>query len=214
MTDREVEDHIENEQSMSDNATSEFVDSSQPQCAYLLSEVSIFNNRVIWYLEQQQKQEIFALASTGALWAYLLKESTDSISYFVALVPPIIAAALYAKSLIMTKAMGESMDYLENLEESFKLENNLGWVHYYKSNTSNYKRKWRSYFWRGLLAANIIICCLFLYFSQPQKTDDNSIPVPGVSKEDVSEKASLTATPSNTNTKISDESQLVKEELK
>ena len=140
----------------------DFSSSEDPQCAYLLAEVSIFNNRVIWYLEQQQKQELFALGASGVLWAYLLKGEGDIFNIWVALTPPVISGVLLAKSVVMTKAMIESMDYLEKLENSFKLKNSLGWVHFYKQNTSNYKRKWRSYFWKGLLAINIFICCAYI----------------------------------------------------
>lgn len=150
-----------NDKSSEDLALS---DSSEPQCAYLLSEANIFNNRIIWYLEQQQKQEIFALGSSGALWAYLLKGNGELFSYMVAFVAPVITAALYVKSMIMTKAMGETMDYLKKIEDTFKLTNQLGWIHYYKMNTSNYKRRWREYFWKGLLIANICVCALFIYF--------------------------------------------------
>ncbi len=204
MTDSDVE-------SPPDYSAPRFTDSSEPRCAYLLSEVSIFNNRVIWYLEQQQKQEIFALASTGALWAYLLKENGDSISYFVALVPPIITAALYAKSLVMTKAMGESMDYLEKLEESFDLGNNLGWVHYYKSNTSNYKRKWRNYFWKGLLVVNIIICCLFLYSGYPKNSNEKDDSVTSAPKENVLNKKNIPISSPNINMNKLDENQATAE---
>lgn len=139
-----------------------FSSSEDPMCAYLLTEVSVFNNRVVWYLEQQQKQEIFALGASGVLWAYLLKGEGELFSLAVAFVPPLVSLTLFAKSYIMTKAMGESMDYLEKLENSFELKNELGWVHYYKKNTSNYKKKWRTYFWIGLSIINILICVIFI----------------------------------------------------
>ncbi len=141
---------------------------------YLLAEATIFNNHVIWYLEQQQKQEIFALGATGLLWAYLLKGEGEIFSLYVALVPPVIAGVLYAKNIIMTKAMNESMSYLETLENSFKLKDGLGWIHYYKKHTSNYKRRWRNYFWRGLLIANVVISTAFLY--QNLNTDKKAMP--------------------------------------
>jgi len=146
-----------------------FSSSEDPMCAYLLTEVSIFNNRVVWYLEQQQKQEIFALGASGILWAYLLKGEGEIFSLAVALVPPLITIILFVKSIIMTKAMVESMDYLEKLENSFELKNHLGWVHYYKKNTSNYKKKWRKYFWSGLVVVNVVISGIFIIFNQITK---------------------------------------------
>jgi len=50
----------------------------------------------------------------------------------------------------------------EKLEKSFNLGNGMGWVHFYKKNTSNYKRKWRLYFWAGLLTLNILVSSLFI----------------------------------------------------
>ena len=138
---------------------------------YLLAESNIFNNRVIWYLEQQQKQEIFALGATGFLWAYLLKGDSELYSIYVALAPPLIVGVLYIKSIIMTKAMTESMDYLESLENNFNLKEGLGWIHFYKKNTSNYKRKWRNYFWKGLLLSNIVITIAFIYQNTLNKPD-------------------------------------------
>lgn len=50
--------------------------------------------------------------------------------------------------------MQESMSYLAILEEKFKLEDNLGWVYFYRSNTSHYKKRWRTTFWISLLVIN------------------------------------------------------------
>lgn len=136
--------------------------------AYLLNEVIIFHNRIIWYLEQQQKQEIFALGVTGVLWAYLLKDdgsSSHRFNYLLAMVPPFVTGVLYHKSHIMTLAMRESMAYLEHLESAFKLKDDYGWIHFYRRNTSNYKKKWRSLFWRGLVAINIVISIIFIAYS-------------------------------------------------
>ena len=147
---------------------------------YLLTEVSIFNNRLVWYLEQQQKQEIFALAASGALWAYLLKENINFFNILVAFVPPLITAALYAKSIVMTKAMDESMKYLEKLETSFELGIDFGWIHFYKRNTSNYKRKWRTWFWRVLLLINLLMSTTLLLSNSSNsiKNSDNENIIP------------------------------------
>lgn len=132
-----------------------------PECAYLLQEVSIFNNRVVWYLEQQQKQEVFALGASGAMWAYILQAGHSNYTLFLAAIPFVITSALALKSGMLTRAMQESMAYLSELEERFNLTGNMGWVHYYRKNTSHYKKKWRRGFWLALVLANIALAGVY-----------------------------------------------------
>ena len=71
------------------------LNSNDPKSLYLLEEVSIFHKRILWYLEQQQKLELFTLGASGALWAYILKGDGVYYSFLVSLVPPIVTAVLY-----------------------------------------------------------------------------------------------------------------------
>lgn len=168
-----------------------------PQCAYLLQEVSIFNNRVVWYLEQQQKQEVFALGASGALWAYILQQSQSPFVLLLVAIPFAISAVLALKSRVLTQAMQESMSYLAALEERFELESDMGWVHYYRSNTSHYKKRWRRAFWSVLIVVNVGLAVGFLTWPQqedvvaePQITASETVvitpePVPEESVEEV-----------------------------
>lgn len=135
-----------------------------PQCAYLLQEVSIFNKRVIWYLEQQQKQEVFALGASGALWAYILQQGQSSLAFFLVAIPFTISAVLAVKSKILTQAMQESMSYLAALEERFEIDSDMGWVHFYRNNTSHYKKRWRRAFWSLLIIINMALAGIFFVF--------------------------------------------------
>lgn len=133
-----------------------------PQCAYLLQEVSIFNNRVVWYLEQQHKQEVFALGASGALWAYILQQTQSPFVLLLVAIPFAISAVLAFKSRVLTQAMQESMSYLAALEERFELESDMGWVHFYRRNTSHYKKRWRRTFWSVLIIVNVGLAVGFL----------------------------------------------------
>ena len=148
-----------------------------PQCAYLLQEVSIFNNRVVWYLEQQQKQEVFALGASGALWAYILQQSQSPFVLLLVAIPFAISAVLALKSKVLTQAMQESMSYLAALEERFELESEMGWVHFYRSNTSHYKKRWRRGFWSLLIVVNIVLAGGFLAWPI-HKVSDEPVPTP------------------------------------
>lgn len=138
-----------------------------PQCAYLLQEVSIFNNRVVWYLEQQQKQEVFALGASGALWAYILQQSQSPFVLLLVAIPVAVSAVLAFKSRVLTQAMQESMSYLAALEERFELESDMGWVHFYRSNTSHYKKRWRRAFWSLLIVVNVVLAGGFIAWPAP-----------------------------------------------
>lgn len=138
-----------------------------PQCAYLLQEVSIFNNRVVWYLEQQQKQEVFALGASGALWAYILQQSQSLFVLLLVAIPVAVSAVLAFKSRVLTQAMQESMSYLAALEERFELESDMGWVHFYRSNTSHYKKRWRRAFWSLLIVVNVVLAGGFIAWPAP-----------------------------------------------
>ncbi len=137
------------------------LNTDDPQFSYLLQEVSIFNNRVVWYLEQQQKQEIFGLGASGALWAYILQLKNHDFLLPLILLPIFITVVLAVKSSVLTRSMQESMSYLATLEERFKLEDNMGWVHFYRSNTSHYKKRWRTVFWISLLVINAMFSVYF-----------------------------------------------------
>ncbi|MBO9468395.1 hypothetical protein J7443_24440 [Tropicibacter sp. R15_0] len=156
-----------------------------PQCAYLLQEVSIFNNRVVWYLEQQQKQEVFALGASGALWAYILQQSQSPYVLLLVAIPFSISAVLALKSRVLTQAMQESMSYLAALEERFELESDMGWVHFYRSNTSHYKKRWRRAFWSVLIVVNLGLAIGFLTWPQQDNVaEDNVVAEPQITAEE------------------------------
>ena len=138
-------------------------DADQPACAYLLQEVQVFNNRVVWFLEQQQKQETFALGATGALWAYILNAKSVDFIVLLTLIPILVTVILGVKSLMLTKSMQESMSYLAVLEEKFDLDEDLGWVHFYRKNTSHYKKKWRNFFWISLFFINSFLSASYIF---------------------------------------------------
>lgn len=130
---------------------------------YLLQEANLMGERIQWYLEQQQHLETLAIVSTGAIWSFLLSLSYTSAVEAMAWLPAVISLLLAGKSYVFTKTLNEAFDYLYELEELCALPGETGWVHFFRSRSGRYKRRWRTGFWTVMALANIFVA-QFVHF--------------------------------------------------
>jgi hypothetical protein len=128
---------------------------------YLLQEANIIGTRIQWYLEQHEKIETLGIVSTGAIWAFIMTQPYNKSIIFIAWIPFFTTVVFYIKNLLFTKTINEAFQYIYELEEEYHLPKGKGWVHYFRTKSSKYKRKWRTFFWLILLLVNLLIPLLF-----------------------------------------------------
>jgi hypothetical protein len=123
--------------------------------AYLLEEAKLINERVKWYLEQQEKLETQGLFASGAVWAFKLSQPVTPAMEYVTWLPVILVSVLFVKSLLFTEALKEAFRYLERLEDLSDVPEGMGWAHNFRLQGKRLKRKWRKTFWIILILANL-----------------------------------------------------------
>src|ERR1051326_1746263 len=101
---------------------------SESASAYLLQESKVMNERVKWYLEQQEKLETQGLFASGAIWAFVLSRPFTPTFEYVTWLPVVLTLVLFVKSLLFTEALKESFAYIEKLEALCEVPANMGWA--------------------------------------------------------------------------------------
>lgn len=124
--------------------------------AYLLQEAKLMNERVKWYLEQQEKLETQGLFASGAIWAFVLSRPFTPTLEYVTWLPFVLTLVLFVKSLLFTEALKESFAYIEKLEALCEVPANMGWARTFRLYGKKLKRRWRKAFWVGLVIGNLI----------------------------------------------------------
>jgi hypothetical protein len=125
--------------------------------AYLLQDAHLLNERVRWYLEEQDKLETLGLVASGAIWAFAVSLTWSPALSYLVWVPAIISFALFIKSLLLTAALKEAFDYIYRIEELYRLPAGTGWVHHFRKTGKRVKRRWRAAFWSLLVTGNVMI---------------------------------------------------------
>jgi hypothetical protein len=128
---------------------------SDSNSAYLLQEANLMNERVKWYLEQQEKLETQGLFASGAVWAFILSRPFTTPSQYVTWLPVILTSVLFVKSLLFTEALKESFSYIEKLEALSDVPEDMGWARTFRQYGRRLKRRWRKAFWITLVLGNL-----------------------------------------------------------
>lgn len=131
-----------------------------PAVAYLLQEAKLMNERVRWYLEQQEKLETQGLFASGAVWAFILSRPFTTTLEYATWLPLILTSVLFIKSLLFTEALKESFSYIEKLEVLCDVPDDMGWARTFRLHGKRLKRRWRKSFWAILVLGNLAAALL------------------------------------------------------
>ncbi len=132
---------------------------------YLINEANYLRESFDTSAKEIGMLERYALLTTGTIWAWIVSNVDNSafnIEYIIWL-PLFIQVLFGLRAWSVYNDMRALLNYISEIEKSFKLTSNLGWAQYWTRNRSKYRSTTGYVFWIILNLATILIATLVTF---------------------------------------------------
>lgn len=131
---------------------------------FILSQMSVLEEDVRYYIDQIESNERFALISTASIWAFVASQDWNNALSIVIWIPVIMVAFLSIKRILLAKTIHAKTEYLRDVEKKLELDEGLGWNTFWSKHKygkwkghKSYLKWWGRFFWSLLLIGNALI---------------------------------------------------------